>query len=447
MVSSRRPRRRNDGPRGPYGGRGPHHGGRPQQPWGRADPHRWYYENPFAPLARQGWDPDQWPPLERTRREDGQQTRRARPQQNHTRTGRSAQADRPRGQRGVPHGEIHHAADDGQVRRNQSDSTSGYRGARNEHEQPDAGFVTRIRLVHKLIKGLHHLNNLHTDEPAAIRKLREHLATFIKPAVPCEMTAKLIENNAADWAHTTKVILTDHYEALLAQIQVDLVGHTFEQFDGPFEVATKWARQNLGCRLLNKTIDEAKNFIREQLRSSQPRRWEEQKQDATHSIQPSRPSTSRPRTQRLTISSTSGTQNHQRGQQHTPTEPHGPPTGDNASTSSTSNLQRATQRSEPTPELTTDHQRQNVTNTDEDTNNNSFSVPDRQLAADGEHLDTDITLRTANVDPEENQPGPSTRTVQTGLVLRGRPPPASGIQPNIRSAVGLKRTGKRNHLK
>lgn len=285
------------------------------------------------------------------------------------------------------------------------------------------------------------------------------------------MTATLIEGNAKNWAHTTMIILTDHYESLLAQIQVDLVGQTLEQFEGPFEVATKWARQNLGRRLQNSTLDQARKFIRERLLSSQPRRWEEQVQDASPSIPATRPRTTTTWIQRQTTTSTSGTQNHHVGDQATSTRKqititaqihqgptnsshtgiitdlHGPPTLERASPPSRSSTDRDTQPIELAPHLTTDDQLLISTNTDEDGNNNCLTVPDEQIVADGEYVDTDITLRLCDNDQEAGQPGPSSRSDQKGPVLRNRRSPPPGPQSTTESATNLQKTNKRKNLK
>lgn len=99
--------------------------------------------------------------------------------------------------------------------------------------QNDPAFCSRIRLLHKLIKAVHHLNNIRKGEPPALQEFKNHLATVIKPAVPCDVTLALIEGNAKIWAYSTQLILTDNYEALVVQIEIDMVGQTLMDMGAP----------------------------------------------------------------------------------------------------------------------------------------------------------------------------------------------------------------------
>lgn len=145
--------------------------------------------------------------------------------------------------------------------------------ARPNHEgggpvPDDPAFCSRVRLLYRLIKALHHLNNLASGEPPALRRLRDHLATVIKPAMPNADTMSLIEANAMNWARTNTKVLRDHYEKYITEVKLSLVGETFANVLPPFEIAVKWARKNLGRRLLDTTLGQGRQMVRDCLLDS-----------------------------------------------------------------------------------------------------------------------------------------------------------------------------------
>lgn len=129
--------------------------------------------------------------------------------------------------------------------------------------QDERSFGSNVRLLNKLIKAVHHLDNITRGEPPAIQRLKEHLATVIKPAIPCDVTLSQIRGNALNWAYTTQLILEDHYKSLLLQVKVDLRTHSLSEMEAPFEIAAKWARQSLGRRLNQSTLDHAHQTMRD----------------------------------------------------------------------------------------------------------------------------------------------------------------------------------------
>lgn len=84
---------------------------------------------------------------------------------------------------------------------------------------------------------------------------------FNKPASPNLQTQTLIEGKARNWAFTTILILRDNYQKI-----IDSEIHKLSQFSssdwrGPFEIATTWAKGNLGRRLRQDTLDRAQAVI------------------------------------------------------------------------------------------------------------------------------------------------------------------------------------------
>ncbi|KAI4793268.1 hypothetical protein KUCAC02_032830 [Chaenocephalus aceratus] len=84
--------------------------------------------------------------------------------------------------------------------------------------------------------------------------MTEHLSTVIKPASPRPNTQALIEGNAKNWSFTTMLILRDHYtDEMEAQI-TKLNTLSTHHWQNPLDVASSWARRNLGRRLQDETL-------------------------------------------------------------------------------------------------------------------------------------------------------------------------------------------------
>lgn len=55
----------------------------------------------------------------------------------------------------------------------------------------------------------------------------------------------MITGNARNWGHNTCMILTEHYETGLEGLLGELSGLLTPEWKDAFEVAVRWARQNL----------------------------------------------------------------------------------------------------------------------------------------------------------------------------------------------------------
>lgn len=113
----------------------------------------------------------------------------------------------------------------------------------------DPKFGALVRKFYKIIKMVHHLQNVTPDEeqsaPRMISRMVDVLAGMIKPAVPTEATLDLIVGNAKNWGHTTLLILQDHYKDGLDGLMRDLSSQWDPDWKTQFEVACRWARRNL----------------------------------------------------------------------------------------------------------------------------------------------------------------------------------------------------------
>ncbi|KAE8277673.1 hypothetical protein D5F01_LYC24322 [Larimichthys crocea] len=124
-------------------------------------------------------------------------------------------------------------------------------------QSSDPNFGIKVRMMHKVIKMAHHLRNVLPQKPPppSIRKLTENLTTIIKPASPNEETRLLIEGNAKNWELTTMMILRDHYTDSMEMGLDALRGLGEGEWREPFQIATVWAKRNLGKRLQSETLE------------------------------------------------------------------------------------------------------------------------------------------------------------------------------------------------
>jgi len=126
----------------------------------------------------------------------------------------------------------------------------------------DPDFTLKVRVVYRIIKAIHHLNNVSgQDPPVMIARTTYSLINLIKPASPSDVTQLLLEGNAKNWQHSALLILQQHYEQSMNQDVQTLAEFSSQEWRGPFEVATVWARKNLGRRLRSVTLQDTEAFL------------------------------------------------------------------------------------------------------------------------------------------------------------------------------------------
>lgn len=132
----------------------------------------------------------------------------------------------------------------------------------------DPDFVGKVKIIHRIIKAEHHLNNVAGEEPPPIiRRTTENLANFIKPAAPNRNTQTLLQGNAKNWEHTALMILRQHYEESINEDIHKLALFPRPDWQGPLQIATAWAKRNLGRRLKNETLQKTERFLKDNLTS------------------------------------------------------------------------------------------------------------------------------------------------------------------------------------
>lgn len=144
---------------------------------------------------------------------------------------------------------------------NSNTSTRQNRQPQDTHSD-DPDFVGKVHILHRIIKSVHHLQNVNQEKlPPSLDRITQNLATIIKPANPTRTTLTLIEGNAKYWAHNTTLILRDHYNDSIDHEVQRLSKFPVENWSAPFDVASSWAKRNLGPRLKQHTIDHAQAVI------------------------------------------------------------------------------------------------------------------------------------------------------------------------------------------
>ena len=205
---------------------------------------QWHYGDFSAlPSYRHdgGWRPSPAPPADTSKRS----SRNAAPRYLHNHhTGGSENQRQPR-----------HRPTNGHTTRSESQPQ-----VRVASDDPD--FTLKVRVVYRIIKAIHHLNNVSgQDPPVMIAKTTYSLANLIKPASPSDVTQLLLEGNAKNWQHSALLILQQHYERSMNQDVQLLAEFPSQEWRGPWEIATDWARKNLGRRLRSVTLQDTEAFL------------------------------------------------------------------------------------------------------------------------------------------------------------------------------------------
>jgi len=185
---------------------------------------------------------------------------------------RNPQRNNPRetyyGSRSRPNGDDGRRPNQRYVDRTHGEGTRP-QSQRVQTDDPD--FLIKVRTIHRLIKAVHHLRNVsHEEYPPSIDKMTHHLSTVIKPAVPNATTQTLIQGNAKNWAHTTMLILQQHYSTNIENDVNILSQFKTQEWHPPFLIASSWAKRNLGNRLKNETLDQVQAVIVAKLADLEP---------------------------------------------------------------------------------------------------------------------------------------------------------------------------------
>lgn len=128
------------------------------------------------------------------------------------------------------------------------DSAAGARDDNISREPASPALGSLIRKMHKLIKLVHHSQNVTPtdgEEPRVISKMVAMVKSMVKPSSPTPQTSTLLDGNARNWGYNTLTILTDHYKAEIDKLLNSLCGLLDHNWRQAFEVAIRWAKRNI----------------------------------------------------------------------------------------------------------------------------------------------------------------------------------------------------------
>lgn len=127
----------------------------------------------------------------------------------------------------------------------------------------DPDFIPKTLTLFRIIKLIHHKNNVSQEQPPAIKNIEKHLSEVIKPALSNSTTQALIEGNAKNRAYTTMLILRNHYEDVLVEEMAKLQNFPTQGQEECFNTAILWAKRGIGKRLKDKTVHKAHTLVEE----------------------------------------------------------------------------------------------------------------------------------------------------------------------------------------
>lgn len=139
-----------------------------------------------------------------------------------------------------------------------------HQGGNPKYIQPDGDFKNKIRVFHALIKVIHHGENIRDPEkgnpPKIIQHMIDVMSLSIKPALPTPEIRDLIQDSAREWGYNIRLILKQHYEERLKELQGEISQFHSRKWEEPFHVAVGWARKKLP-RLQEATLEKARDII------------------------------------------------------------------------------------------------------------------------------------------------------------------------------------------
>ncbi|KAA0710783.1 hypothetical protein E1301_Tti022391 [Triplophysa tibetana] len=141
-------------------------------------------------------------------------------------------------------------------------------GKNKEHEyiQASPGFRTTTKIVYKILRLVHHLQNVTTkvknNQPITFKRMTDYLIDTVKPVASTDETQLLLEGNAKNWTYTTQLILEQHYESLIEESIQELKNAvTHGDWKAPFKIAKRWALRNFGQKFRSETFEQTEALI------------------------------------------------------------------------------------------------------------------------------------------------------------------------------------------
>lgn len=126
-------------------------------------------------------------------------------------------------------------------------------------------FRETVRVMYNLIRSFHHLGKISVkmaeSDPPTIANIVAYLSNILKPARMTKTTQLLLEGNARNWAHTSRLILEEHYLKDIEEGTQTLQSLVEEDWRSPFKIAVKWARGHFRSRLDEESVEKTEALL------------------------------------------------------------------------------------------------------------------------------------------------------------------------------------------
>ena len=133
---------------------------------------------------------------------------------------------------------------------------------RNWINTQDPNFTCKVRIMFRIIKAQHHLHVVRGPAtPPFIQRITDYLTAAIQPAFCSPSFTEYQSLTTLAWGETTIDNLYAHYKECMLSDMKELAALPAYEWHGPFQIAESWACRNLGRRLSQEAVQQAKTFI------------------------------------------------------------------------------------------------------------------------------------------------------------------------------------------
>ena len=146
------------------------------------------------------------------------------------------------------------------------------------------------KLLFRYIQATHHRSQV-LQTPRGLLKMQSKLNSFIKVAAPNPIQIKRVSDINADWAKSQSQAMQAHYNDLLGTAKTTIKDRTFtqESFNQAWNGALKWAKQSLGDKLAQNTIDTCRGVCRHSAMLGAPQNHQQPQPSTSASTAPPLP--------------------------------------------------------------------------------------------------------------------------------------------------------------
>ena len=114
-----------------------------------------------------------------------------------------------------------------------------------------------------ILKSVHHLESLRAGLPPSLAKKRDLLSGTVNPAFKNDYFESAVTAITAIWSESVLKALRQHYTGLLEEATAHISKYPIPSgiLDTSIQMVLKWARTQLGRKLLDEEIDKALSII------------------------------------------------------------------------------------------------------------------------------------------------------------------------------------------